>query len=155
VIPLAVCDPDVVREPDHAPEAVQLDAAVVDQVSVELPPLATLLGLALNETVGGVALTVTVAELLAEPPVPVQARLNWVVVLSATVDAEPLVDCAPVQPPDAVHAVAFVADQASVELLPLLTVEGLAEIVTVGADFVTDTVADCAADPPAPEQDRV
>ena len=84
-----------------------------------------------------------------------QARLNWVVVLSATVDAEPLVDCAPVQPPDAVHAVAFVADQASVELLPLLTVEGLAEIVTVGADFVTDTVADCAADPPAPEQDRV
>jgi hypothetical protein len=48
--------------------------------------------------------------------------------------------------------VALVADQVSVELLPLLTVLGLATKLTVGAGCVTDTLADCAALPPAPLQ---
>ena len=47
--------------PDHPPEAVQEVALVVDQLKVELPPEATLAGLALKETVGGAA-TVTVAD---------------------------------------------------------------------------------------------
>jgi hypothetical protein len=47
--------------PDHAPEAVQEVALVDDQVKVELPPLATVLGLALKLTVAvGFGLTVTV-----------------------------------------------------------------------------------------------
>jgi hypothetical protein len=58
----------------------------------------------------------------------------------------------PDQAPEAVQVVALVADQVSVELLPLLTVLGLATKLTVGAGCVTDTVADCAALPPAPLQ---
>ena len=49
---------------------------------------------------------------------------------------------APNQAPEAVQTVALVDDQFSVELLPLATVLGLAVKVTVGAGWVTDTVAD-------------
>jgi hypothetical protein len=52
---------------------------VADQVNVALPPLATLLGFELIVTVGGVALTgvaltVTVADWVALPPVPVHVN---------------------------------------------------------------------------------
>ena len=54
------------------------------------------------------------------------------------------------------QAVALVADQVSVELLPLATVLGLAARVTVGTGCVTETVAVCAALlPPVPVQVRV
>jgi hypothetical protein len=52
---------------------------------------------------------------------------------------------APDQPPEAVQAVALVADQLSVLALPLATLLGLAESVTVGAGCDTDTVTDCEA----------
>ena len=58
----------------------------------------------------------------------------------------------PLQPPEAVQDVAFVEDQVNVEVPPLATVLGLAVRVTVGAGVVTETVADCAALPPAPVQ---
>ena len=50
--------------PDQAPEAVQLVALVVDQVSVELPPLVMALGPTLKLTVGATVdgATVTVAD---------------------------------------------------------------------------------------------
>ncbi len=56
-------EPLVAMLPDQPPEAVQAVALVVDQVRVELPPLATVLGLAPRATVGaGVgAVTLTVA----------------------------------------------------------------------------------------------
>jgi hypothetical protein len=57
----------------------------------------------------------------------------------------------PDQDPEAVQAVALVADQVSVALLPLATVLGLAVRLMVGTGCVTETVADCAAElPPAP-----
>ena len=59
---------------------------------------------------------------------------------------------APDHDPEAVQAVALVADQVSVELLPLATVLGLAARLMVGTGCVTDTVADCAALPPVPVQ---
>jgi hypothetical protein len=68
-VPLSAC------VPLHAPEAEQEVALVEDQVKVEPPPLGTLAGLALIETLGGVADTVTVADWLALPPVPVQVRV--------------------------------------------------------------------------------
>jgi hypothetical protein len=68
------------------------------------------------------------------------------------VDCEPLAALVPDQVPEPVQAVALVADQLSVELLPLATVLGLAVKVTVGAGEVTDTVADCDALPPVPVQ---
>ena len=60
----------------------------------------------------------------------------------------------PVHPPLAVHVVALAAVQASVEVPPFATVDGVADSVTVGdggADGgVTVTVTDCDAVPPAP-----
>jgi len=58
--------------PDHAPVAAHAVALTEDQISVELPPLATMLGLAVIVTVGAAAAvsTVTVAVWLAPPPPP-------------------------------------------------------------------------------------
>src|SRR5277367_6092905 len=48
------CEPAVACAPDQAPEAVQLVAFVDDQVIIELPPLGTVVGLAVIDTVGAV-----------------------------------------------------------------------------------------------------
>ena len=44
----------------------------------------------------------------------------------------PLIALVPLHPPEAVHAVASVEDQVTVEILPDVMLVGLAEIVTVG-----------------------
>jgi hypothetical protein len=62
------------RDPVQAPDAAQDVALLADQVKVELPPRARLLGLALKEIVGGEG-TVTVTDWEAEPPVPVQVSV--------------------------------------------------------------------------------
>jgi hypothetical protein len=48
----------------------------------------------------------------------------------------PLGAFAPVQPPAAVHEVASVEDQVMVEILPEVTLVGLAEIATVGSGLL-------------------
>jgi hypothetical protein len=68
------------------------------------------------------------------------------------VDCDPATAVVPVQPPEAVQEVAWVADQIKVEPVPLATVLGLADKVIVGAGEVTDTVVDCWALPPLPVQ---
>ena len=73
---------------------------------------------------------------------------------TAPVLCVPLVDLLPLHPPLAVHAVALVLDQVSVEDPPLATLVGLAAIVTVGAGS-TVTVVDWLVVPPAPVQARV
>lgn len=77
--------------------------------------------------------------------------------MSAPVDWEPLIDFAPLQLPAAVQALALVEDQVNVALLPLVIEVGLAEIATVGAGGVTETVVDWLALllPVAPVQVRV
>lgn len=74
-----------------------------------------------------------------------------VLAVSAALDCDPLMPLGPDQPPDAVHAVALVDDQLSLDVPPLATVLGLAlkPTVTEGC-ALTETVADCAAVPPAP-----
>jgi hypothetical protein len=67
----------------------------------------------------------------------------------------PLVGSLPVHPLDAVQDVVFVEDQVSVDVLPLATVEGFADMVTTGFAAVTVTVVDCAALPPGPVQDSM
>jgi hypothetical protein len=52
--------------------------------------------------------------------------------VSAPVDCDPPTASVPDQDPEAVHAVALVAAQVSVEPLPLATVLGLAARVMVG-----------------------
>jgi hypothetical protein len=44
----------------------------------------------------------------------------------------PLVAFVPLHPPEAVHEVALVEDQVTVEILPDVMLVGLAEIVTLG-----------------------
>jgi hypothetical protein len=99
------------------------------------------------------ALTATVADWVALPPVPVQFNVKVLVAVTAPVDCEPLVATDPLQAPEAVQDVALVEDQVKVELPPLDTVLGFALIATVGAgatDALTVMVADWAALPPAP-----
>lgn len=60
--------------PVQPPVAVQLVAFVVLQVSVDEPPLATVVGLAANVSVGA-GTTVSVALWLPLPPIPVQVSV--------------------------------------------------------------------------------
>lgn len=136
------CDPDVACVPDHEPLAVHDVALVLDQVSVEELPEAMLAGEALRVTVGaGAAATDTVADPFAEPPVPVQVSVYVALVVRAPVVAVPDVAFAPDQAPLAVHDVALVLDQVSVDEAPEAMLAGEALIVAVGADVIA-TVAD-------------
>jgi hypothetical protein len=94
---------------------------------------------------------VTVAPPLPLPPVPEQLNVKVVVPMIAPVEAVPLVACDPLQPPDAVHAVAFVEFHVSVVAAPLGTLVGLAVIMTVGAG-TTVTLAEPPPEPPMPVQ---
>ena len=70
-------------------------------------------------------------------------------------DCDPLTGLAPDHAPEAVQAVAFVADQFRVALLPLVIALGPTLRVTVGVGDLIDTVADWTAVPPAPLQVKV
>ena len=148
--------PETAFVPLQPPDAVQDVAFVDDQVNVLLPPLATEVGDADNETVGAGVGFVTVMEVLAwrVPPAPVQLSVNEVVALNAPVLWLPETDFVPLQPPDAVHDVALVDDHVKVLLPPLVTEVGEADNETVGAgvELVTVTVTLRWALPPAPVQ---
>jgi hypothetical protein len=142
--------------PDQAPEAEQALALVADHVKVDARPEFTLLGFAVRDTTGAGLATVTVAVCVAEPLGPVQVSPYSVVFVSAPVDQVPLVATAPLHPPDAVHAPAWTAFQASVELPPLATVVGDAVRVIEGGGIAsTATCTDLAAVPPEPVQLKV
>ena len=66
-------DPLIAWLPDQPPDALQAVAWVLDQVTVELLPLAIVVGLATRLTVGAgdAGVTDTVADWVALPPVPV------------------------------------------------------------------------------------
>jgi hypothetical protein len=132
--------PLVASVPLQAPEAVQDVALVELQVSVELPPLATEVGLAVSVTVGaGVALpTVTVTEAtLLVSPAPRQLSEYEVVAVSAPVLWVPLVASVPLHPPEAVQEVALVELQVSVVAPPLVIEVCSALSDAVGRGLVT------------------
>jgi len=70
-----LCVPDVPLAPVHAPEAAQLVAFVVLQVSCDDAPDCTLVGDAVRLTVGAGAATATAAVRAIEPPLPVHVRV--------------------------------------------------------------------------------
>jgi hypothetical protein len=115
---------------------------LADQASVEEVPVVTVLGTALSVTTGGNAATVTVADCVAEPPVPVHVSWYSVVLGSAPVDQVPVVATVPCQPPEAVQAVASAEFQLKVAVPPFAIVVGDADNVTVGAGAVATTSAD-------------
>ena len=79
VSPLVLVDPLVDSLPDQPPDAVQEVASSEDHFRVETPPFATLVGLAVSETVGADSDpdpdTVTVTDLIPQPSGPGQPIL--------------------------------------------------------------------------------
>lgn len=136
------CEPLIALVPDQAPEAVQEVAFVADQARVELLPLITELGLALKLTVGAGVFTDTVADCVALTPSPVQVNVYVASAVNAPVDCEPATGLLPDQALDAEQPVAFVADQLSVALLPLVIALGPTLKVTAGAADLTDMITD-------------
>jgi hypothetical protein len=137
------------------PEAVQAVALVELQVSVDVPPEATVVGLAVKVAVGATgAVTETVAAAAALlPPGPLQVSEYDVVAVSAPVPRLPLVvGNVPLQPPEAVQAVALVELQVSVDVPPGATTVGLAVKVAVGAGSTVTVAVAAALVPPGPVQ---
>jgi hypothetical protein len=95
--------------------------------------------------------TVVVATLLV-PPAPVQLNEYDVLAVRAPVLWLPLVALAPLQPPEAVHEVAWVELQVNVETPPLATETGFAVSVTVAADATVTLAVATLLEPPAPVQ---
>ena len=102
-------------------------------------------------------MTVTTAEVFAEPPGPVHVNVKVLVVaVSAALLAEPAVARLPLHAPLAVQAVALRDDHVNAVVAPLATVVGIAVSVTVGvgvAFTITDT--DWLAEPPWPMHIKV
>ena len=119
--------PDTGRLPDQPPLATQLSALFVDQLSVELPLNSMESGDALSVTSGAGGFTVTDTVSLPVPPGPSQLSVKLVVLCKGPTLIEPLVPRAPLQPPLAVHDVALVVDQLSVEAPLKSTVCGVAD----------------------------
>ncbi|HKQ25235.1 MAG TPA: hypothetical protein VJT81_12405 [Burkholderiales bacterium] len=119
--------PKLVAEPNvHVPAAVinePPDDAVIDAPSGDMPVGG-----------GGVLDTVTVTELFAVPPAPLQLRVKVLVAVSEPRVSLPDVALLPDQAPEAEHEVAFVDDHVSVDDPPLVTDVGFACSDTVGAD---------------------
>jgi hypothetical protein len=146
------CEPLAGLLPDQAPEAEQDVAFAAFQLSVELLPLAMVLGAALMLTVGAVAFTEIVADCVALPPAPLQVNVYVALAVNVPEDCDPLRGLAPDHEPEAEHAAALLVDHVSVEAAPELTVLGFALSVTTGGNPDTVTVADCVAEPPGPVQ---
>jgi hypothetical protein len=90
---------------------------------------------------------------LPDPPLPVQVSVKLTApVVVGDSDFVPLVDCAPLHPPLAVHAVVLVELQVTVAACPTVIVVGATAIVTVGAGVVTVSAAVALALPPVPVQ---
>ncbi|HWX30516.1 MAG TPA: hypothetical protein VNZ53_24120 [Steroidobacteraceae bacterium] len=89
---------------------------------------------------------------LLVPPAPLQVSEYDVVAVMAPVLRLPLVGNAPLQPPEAVHAVALVELQVSVEAPPEATRVGFAVNVAVGAAGTVTVAATVALVPPGPVQ---
>jgi hypothetical protein len=122
---------------------------------VELPPVVTLVGVAVSTRLGAAAVTETCVDCVALVFVLLftQVSVNVVVVFRSPVRNVPLVGSVPLQPFDAVQLVAFVEFQAKVACLPYATVLGFAEnsVIATGA-ALTLTCVDCVTVPPLPEQ---
>ncbi len=142
-------EPLVARAPDQPPEAVHAVVFVDDHASVEDALKLIADGVAVKDVIAGSGITATVTLDVALPPIPLHASVKVVVVASAPVEVEPLVARAPDQPPEAVHAVAFVDDQVRVVLALKSTVLVADVKVMVGTGTVVIVTLEVAV-PPAP-----
>lgn len=130
-------DPLVARDPLHPPLAVQFAAFTLDQLSIALPPLITLVGVAEKLRVGAGVVTVTVALCTVVPPAPLQVSVYVVVALSGPTVSDPLSVFDPDQPSLAVQLVASSTLQLRSAVLPDVMLDGFAVSEMVGADIAT------------------
>ena len=137
-------EPLAASAPVQPPLAWQAVALVEVQVSVEEPPAATEVGLAVNVAMGTTLTVTDTVEL--DPPAPVQTIENVVLTVMAAVAWLPFAASAPLHPPEAWHAVALVDVQVSVVVAPLFTEVEAALRVAVG------TAGGAALLPPPPPQ---
>ncbi len=149
--------PEVGFCPDHAPDAAHEAALADDQVNVAAPPLATLAGSALRDSVGaggggGALCTTTVTDCEAVPPTPLHEIENVLLAVSGPVVSEPAVAFAPDHAPDARHELASLDAHVSVAAAPLGMLSGLALNDTDGAEgggaVSTLIVTDLVSEPP-------
>jgi hypothetical protein len=97
--------PLVAIVPCQPPEAVQVAAFSALQLRLDVPPAATVAGVAPSLTVGA-PVTAISTDCVADPPAPSQVSVKFVVAFRGFVVAVPLVGCGPVQPPEATHVCA-------------------------------------------------
>ena len=153
-----VSTPAVARLPLQAPDALQLVALVEDQLMVVEDPLASVVGFAVNVTVGASTddtVTVTLFFMVL-PSTPRQVKVKRVVAVRFGMVWEPESGFRPFHTFEPQHKLVPVLVQESVVLPPDTTVVGLAVRIRVGADEVeTVIVADAVALPPVPLHVRV
>jgi hypothetical protein len=128
VVPVSaavVCEPLVGTLPLQPPEAVQLLASSACQLRMVVVPAVSVVACATRLTEGAGVVTVTSADCVDAPPGPVQASMNVVVELSASIVADPLTGFVPLQPPLAAQESAPTALQARVVAAPIATRLGL------------------------------
>jgi hypothetical protein len=128
--------PLVAIVPCQPPEAIQAVAFSALQVRLDFSPAATVAGVALSLTVG-VLMTAISTDCVADPPVPSQVSVKFVVALRGLVVAVPLVGCEPVQPPDATHVCASWAFHCNVAAVCIGTLVLSATNVTAGFAVLT------------------
>jgi hypothetical protein len=153
---LSIEEPEVFMLPLilQSPEATQLSTLLLVQLSVVEPSYATPDGLADKLTEGAEGketLMFTVS--LTLPPNPLQVSEKLLSDVRALIVWEPVVALAPDQSPEAVQLLTLVLLQLNVVEPFMITLEGLAEIETVGVDgFCTDTSTRSPITPSGPRQ---
>ena len=109
---LIVWEPDVALLPDQPPEAVQLVALVLFQLSVVELFITTLPGFADRETVGDTAAaTVILTVSLISPLAPVQVNTKLLSVVSKLMVSVPVASLLPDQSPEAMQLPTALEDQ--------------------------------------------
>lgn len=144
-------------------EAVHPVTLVVSQVRFVVPPEEMVVGLAVNVSVGGEVVTVTMRDWLTIPPGPEQERLKVVVAFNTMLFWLPFTAGAPFHDPVvglevAVQLVTLAVVQVRFVVPPAVMVVGLALKVNVGAGggaAATVTVLESATVPPEPRQERL
>lgn len=144
--------PLVATPPLQPPEAVHAVTFPALQLKTDVPPLATVVGDAVNVTEGA-AFTTTSADCEPEPPGPLQVNVKLVVAVSGSVAALPLVGRAPLHPPEAAQLCAFCALHCKVVAVPKTTLLLVGTNVTAGiaAPLPTESVGVVTMDAGAPQ----
>jgi hypothetical protein len=137
-------------EPLQAPLALQDVVLLEVHVNVERPPAATTGGDAVNVTAGTGRMVTVATRGAVTPPGPAQMSEYAVAAVNGPVLWLPLAASVPLQPPEALHEVAWVELHVSTEAFPEATAVGAAASAAVGAGIVATVAVAGGVTPPGP-----